>query len=436
MDYVTILRKGSFTDFFKYGRLKIFHAVPMSGKLEAHADDKELFDHTAEGMNPYDYTSEYIQIVFHTDNAIKQFPVEICIESVEAVYALDKTGRDALSLSFDHRIDIRVSPWESYFIEHHIDQLVEQSKRGARNLWRIFDFDDKDLGHCEEIISNDIVREAISSLYWNEKPVGDLSPWVYLLRYERHDPYPKNMLGYFYDMIGVVMTWKSLGSADHFSVSETAAGGILQSTWEKIHNQYPRAKNDQLSTLASSIKDEKIAAAVKDETKVDFHLIAPFFLCLKDLYTSDEDRKDQEGVGKQISSYGLEGKVATYLLGVTLGYDRTYDLLYDKIKLPFFKENNTSRERSGSATDIKPEQRVQRQSLGLEDDREEEEEEAKAHWFRNIKSHKIEKMAPDIVRKGWEPVKRFTKENENYIEDEGYNFEEERRKQQEWNERR
>lgn len=430
MEYVTILRKGSFTDFFKYGRLKIYYAVPMDGNLEAHADDKKLFDRTAEGMNPYDYTSEYLQIVFHTDNAIEQFPIEIYIECVDAVYALDKTGRDALSLSFDHRIDIRVSPWETCFMEHHIDQFVEQSKRGARNLWRIFDFDDKDLERCEEIISTDIIREAISSLYKSKKPVGDLSPWVYLLRYERHDPYPKDMLGYFYDMIGVVMTWKSQGSADHFRVSETAAGGILQSTWEKIRHPYSRAKNDQLSTLASSIKDEKIATTVKDETKVDFHLIAPFFLCLKDLYTSDEDRKDQEGVGKQISSYGLEGKVATYLLGVTLGYDRTYDLLYDKIKLPFFKENSIPRERSGSATGIKPEQRVQRQSLGLEDDREEE---AK-YWFRNIKSHEIEKMAPGTVDKGWKPVQKFTKENKtDIIIRRKLNFEEERRKQQEWN---
>lgn len=433
MEYVTILRKGSFTDFFKYGRLKIYYAVPMDGNLEAHADDKKLFDRTAEGMNPYDYTSEYLQIVFHTDNAIEQFPIEIYIECVDAVYALDKTGRDALSLSFDHRIDIRVSPWETCFMEHHIDQFVEQSKRGARNLWRIFDFDDKDLERCEEIISTDIIREAISSLYKSKKPVGDLSPWVYLLRYERHDPYPKDMLGYFYDMIGVVMTWKSQGSADHFRVSETAAGGILQSTWEKIRHPYSRAKNDQLSTLASSIKDEKIATTVKDETKVDFHLIAPFFLCLKDLYTSDEDRKDQEGVGKQISSYGLEGKVATYLLGVTLGYDRTYDLLYDKIKLPFFKEKSISRERSGSTTGIKPEQRVQPLSLGLEDDREEE---AKTYWFRNIQSRRIEKMAPDIVDKGWEPVKKFTKENKNDIIVRGLNFEQERRKQQEWNKRR
>ena len=182
--------------------------------------------------------------------------------------------------------------------------------------------------------------------------------------------------------------------------------------------------------MASSIKDEKIATTVKDETKVDFHLIAPFFLCLKDLYTSDEDRKDQEGVGKQISSYGLEGKVATYLLGVTLGYDRTYDLLYDKIKLPFFKENSIPRERSGSATGIKPEQRVQRQSLGLEDDREEE---AK-YWFRNIKSHEIEKMAPGTVDKGWKPVQKFTKENKtDIIIRRKLNFEEERRKQQEWN---
>ncbi|WP_297127663.1 hypothetical protein [uncultured Porphyromonas sp.] len=433
MDYVTILRKGSFTDFFKYGRLKIFHAVPMSGKLEAHADDKELFDHTAEGMNPYDYTSEYILIVFHTDDAIEQFPIEICIESVETVYALDETGRNALSLSFDHRIDIRVSPWETFFEEHHIDQLVEQSKRGARNLWRIFDFDDKDLGHCEKIISTDIIREAISSLYRSKKPVGDLSPWVYLLRYERHDPYPKNMLGYFYDMIGVVMTWKYQGRVDNnFGVSETVAGGILKSTWETISHPYSRVKNDQLSTLASRIKDEKIAAAAKDTTGVDFHLIAPFFLCLKDLYASDEDRKDQEKMGKQISSYGLEGKVATYLLGVTLGYDRTYDLLYDKIKLPFFKENNTSRERSGSATDIKPEQRVQRQSLGLEDDR----EEAK-YWFRNIKSHEIEKMAPGTVDKGWKPVQKFTKENKtDIIIRRKLNFEEERHKQQEWNKRR
>lgn len=429
MEYVTILRKGSFTDFFKYGRLKIFYAVPMSGTLKAHADDRELFDRTVEGMNPYDYTSEYILIVFRTDNAIEQFPIEICIESVETVYALDETGRNALSLSFDHRIDIRVSPWETYFIEHHIDQLVEQSKQGARNLWRIFGFNDKDLRRCEEIIGTDIVREAISSLYRGKKPVGDLSPWVYLLRYERHDPYPKDMLGYFYDMIGVVMTWKSQGRADNFGVSETAAGRILKSNWEKISHPYPRVKNDQLSTLASSIKDEKIAAIAKDTTGVDFHLIAPFFLCLKDIYASDEDRMDQEKMGKQISSYGLEGKVATYLLGVTLGYDRTYDLLYDKIKLPFFKENSIPRERSGSATSIKPEQRVQRQSLGLEEGK----EEAEAYWFRIIQSRKIMKMTPDTADTGWEPVQKFTKKNKTDIIERGLNFEEERRKQQEWN---
>lgn len=42
--------------------------------------------------------------------------------------------------------------------------------------------------------------------------------------------------------------------------------------------------------------------------------------------------------------FGLECSVAVYLLGLTLGYDKTYDAYYDFVKLPIFELRTENQE--------------------------------------------------------------------------------------------
>lgn len=62
--------------------------------------------------------------------------------------------------------------------------------------------------------------------------------------------------------------------------------------------------------------------------------------------------KDKFGSGFSIDfktinyakTFGFECSVAVYLLGLTLGYDKTYDAYYDFVKLPIFELRTENQE--------------------------------------------------------------------------------------------
>lgn len=142
-DYLAIVRKIDFIDLFKYGQLSISFAIPFDGDISAHADDIKLFDSLTSRMNIYEYSFEYLIIHFKANDYYNHF-VPLDIRNVLALYTFDLEARKEMSISFDPRIQLHVSPWADKFDELQRNLSIKQSLRGIDNLWTIFDLPNED----------------------------------------------------------------------------------------------------------------------------------------------------------------------------------------------------------------------------------------------------------------------------------------------------
>ena len=323
MDYLAIIRKADFVDLLKYGKLNVYSAINFDGNIKAHANDDDLFEKLTKSMNLFEYSFEYMVIHFVSDNG-NEYSYLINIEDVRGLYTFDEEAQKEMNVSLDSRIRLHVSPWGEKFKALHNNQLMSQSKRGIDNLWAIFDLSETDRKMCESIITDDIVSEVFDELFLYKRPAGEQSIWTYLLRYERHSFYPKNTKGYFCDYIHVACNWMAKKEMQNDVAIETALYNLIKES--------PATDFKQLSQIAIN---SNLPSRTDEVAKCQFAVAAPLFLLMKDKFCSgfSIDFKTIDYAKK----FGFESSIAVYLLGLTLGYDKTYDAYYDFVKLPIFE---------------------------------------------------------------------------------------------------
>lgn len=330
-DYLAIIRKLDFVDLFKYGQFGINYAVVFDGHFDHHADDDELFNRLTSRMNMYEYSFEYLIIHFKSaeeDNA--QYKL-IDIRNVQGVYTFDAEAQKEMSISFDNRIQLHVSPWSEKFEKLQQELNIKQSTRGVYNLWDIFGLAEEDRRKCEELITSDTIQEVFRELYAYERPFGNQSIWTYLLRYERHSFYPKGMLGYFCDFVHVFCNYKE---------QKELSGEVAETT--QLYQQLLACKNPQFAPLYEIVNASPLSKMTEEAFGCRFAVAAPLFLYLKAEFADGmEHIPDEKIVSYAKKIGGFEYSIAVYLLGLTLGYDKTYDAFYEATNLPFFKKINT-----------------------------------------------------------------------------------------------
>ena len=322
MDYLAIIRKADFVDLFKYGKLNVYSAIDFDGNIKAHANDDDLFEKLTKSMNLFEYSFEYMVIHFVSDNG-NEYPYPINIEDVRGLYTFDEEAKKEMNVSFDSRIRLHVSPWSEKFKTLHNNRLISQSKRGIDNLWAIFDLSETDRKKCESIITDNIVSEVFDELFSYKRPAGEQSIWTYLLRYERHSFYSKNTKGYFCDYIHVACNWLKKMELQE-DVAETTG----------LYSQIINCSKEDFASLSNIAVSSNLSSLTDEDAGCKFAIAAPLFLFMKDKF-SDGFRIDSKFIN-YAKKFELECSVAVYLLGLTLGYDRTYDAYYDFIKLPIF----------------------------------------------------------------------------------------------------
>ena len=338
MDFLAIIRKADFIDLFKYGKLNVYSAINFDGNIMAHANDDDLFERLTRDMNLFEYSFEYIVIHFISDNR-NGHPYPVSIENVRGLYTFDEEAQKEMNVSFDPRIRLHVSPWSEKFKALHNKQLILQSKRGIDNLWRIFGLSETDRKKCESIITNDIISEVFNELFSYKRPIGEQSIWTYLLRYERHSFYPKNTKGYFCDYIHVACNWMEKNEIQKDVAFETALYNLIKES--------PETNFEPLSQIA---KNSNLPSRTDKVAKCEFAVAAPLFLLLKDRFSSGF-YIDPKTI-KYAKNFKFECSVAVYLLGLTLGYDKTYDAYYDSIKLSIFEEQQQAINETGEQGEL------------------------------------------------------------------------------------
>lgn len=327
-NYLAIIRKLDFVDLFKYGQFNISNAVQFEGDLSDHASDDELFDVLTSKMNMFQYSFEYLIVHFMAKDNINQC-ITIDIRNVIGLYTFDEEAKKEMSISFDPRIQLHVSPWADKFEKLQQKLSMKQSLRGVDNLWAIFDLPEEDRIRCEQIIKADDVQEVFRELYAHERPSGNKSIWIYLLRYERHSFYPPEMLGFFCDFMHVYC---------NFLKNEELNGEVVEST--DLYQQLMACNNPQFAPLLQIVNASRLPQLTEQVSGCRFAIVAPLFLFLKSRFAEGMDHKPDDKIISYAKNVGeFECSVAVYLLGIALGYDKTYDAFYETSELAFFKQS-------------------------------------------------------------------------------------------------
>jgi len=335
-NYLSVIRKSDFVDLFKFGWLNVGWAVPFDGDINAHQDD-DLFDKLTSKMNMFDYSFEYLAIHFTGD-----CPTKIDVKDVQGIHAFDADAKREMELSFDPRIQMHVSPWADKISNLRKVQLIKQSLRGVDNLWAIFSLPVEDKEKCEAFITKEVIEEVFAELFDNRHPSGDLPLWVYLIRYERHSFYPKSMKGYFCDCIHAVCNWMK---------KEEIVEDVAEST--EVYHALMSCERDEFAPLSKIVCNTALGTKTAEATKCKFVNAATLFLFLKEKYTDGLNHVEWDIIEYAKNVGGFEFSLASYMLGLTLGYDKTYDAYYDTVRLPIFKPIGNGIEENGKGDNIK-----------------------------------------------------------------------------------
>lgn len=95
--------------------------------------------------------------------------------------------------------------------------------------------------------------------------------------------------------------------------------------------------SDKFSDLQNSIADSGLKNKV-DEIAPLYHDTAPLFLYLKSRCAEGFDRRLLKDEVKKTLVNEPYKRLALYLLGLTLGYDKVYDAYYDELPLSIFSD--------------------------------------------------------------------------------------------------
>lgn len=348
-NYLALIRKADFTDLFKYGRLHINNDMKtdFSCSVEELPSHPEVFHHLTHFANSFDSAFAYL-IIHYVKASSNGLANDVNIEEVQNIYPLDFESKEAFAMSFDERIRIENPIWPESVWSLQKQQQFSDCLKGAANLREILGFKDSDY-KCKEIISDDIVREVVNELYDDIRPSGNLSIWVYLLRYERHSFYPQNVLGCFMDMANVVCNRQQKQEVDESSVMQTNIYRFLTELRKNEKHKIGDIHDKIIDSPELKIFLEKTR---EYEPQVDFTIVATLFFYLKYTYKEDFHYKEKDVIsissGKE--KFGFEFELAAYLLGIIKGHLHTYDCMYDMLPLPIFKKASNAQSLSGSHT--------------------------------------------------------------------------------------
>ena len=152
------------------------------------------------------------------------------------------------------------------------------------------------------------------------------------MRYERHSFYPKESLGYFMDIVHIIVNFMSKKEVEDYIVESTDIYKILATYEGKGLKSNDILRLLKRNEMASGFLT-KIASFVPE---VDFILVAVNYLKMRDLY-KDEFTYDEKFISACKVSFGENFTIASYMIGIALGHNKTYACLYESLPLAIYR---------------------------------------------------------------------------------------------------
>lgn len=330
-NYLALIRRADFIDFFKFGffYLNSEKVVEFDCPISELSKRDDIYDALFERINSFESSFAYLIINFTKANDADD-PSVVTITEVKHIFPLDHEAKREYESSFDEHVKIDNPIWPDAISLIKKKQLYQSSMQGVRNIFNIFKLEGVE--KCKELMSEDMVEEMLSNVYDDIRPSGNVSLWVYLMRYERHSFYPKDSLGYFMDIVHIIVNFMSKKEVEDYIVESTDIYKILATYEGKGYMSNEILHLLRQNEMASGFLT-KIASFVPD---VDFILVAVSYLKMRDLY-KDEFTYDEKFISACKTSLGESFTVASYMIGIALGHNKTYACLYESLPLAIYK---------------------------------------------------------------------------------------------------
>lgn len=343
MAYISLLKREDFNSLYRYGRIYVnpLNSLYLANNIEDYKNDSSVLSELFKERDDFEVSFEYLVIVYVLD--IEDVKSLIRIENVLGIYALDEQSVNSLSVRLDSKIVINPPIWPNSMNAIIKARIEESCKRGIDNVWKIFNLDEADKRECSDVITTSFLKEFVHELYNDEQPFGEKSIWVYLLRYQRHEMYPQNDLGYFLDTVHVFTNW-------HFKDSNQMKTEITDVYNKLMQIEGRRSYSDIISYMENT---PEIASFIERAGMDGFYRVAPLYLKLLDPFREGGIDLSLNVGGipfcqqiENLKKYGFDFCLAAYLLGIILGYEKTSDALYDTLQLNIFKNLELAEEES------------------------------------------------------------------------------------------
>lgn len=322
--YLILLRKDDIIDFFRYGKWKVFSpSIKFDEPVEQLPHNKKLMDKLFKQANPFGYSIEYFLVHLRCPK-ISQIEIDDIID----IFPLDKDSK-RIGLSLSPEIRLGEPIFEDSYTNFQIANEIEDAKKGIDNIFAIFG-----LLPPKKFINKSDLEKIVRDSYINAPIDGKNCIWYYLLRYDRHQSYPKDNRGFALDAIHAFLNYEKCKDMD-VSIIYSKIGGIIMNQETTINYM----------NIISLIEKQKEFLKRCEKAYKGYYRIAPLFLTLKNALLAGV-RNENKYFGMDLPTFVRVMKdkydnedlaKALYLIGIVLGRENTYQYIYKKNKPEILK---------------------------------------------------------------------------------------------------
>lgn len=337
-NYLAIISRNDYNLLFRYGYFRVNGdmVIPFDCSSEELPTRVDIADKLFEDANPF-AQMDSIMVLHYSKNEAEKIHFDIInIDDVEHIYPLTVDAQRSFESSFDHRVRIDTPLWGQAAMNLRKRQKLTDMKMGIHNLSKIFGLEQQ-IQASLHLVDEASLHSVAKLLVEGGRPSEDDSLWTYLLMYERHDTFPKDVVkSNFLDVITVVSSF--LMKEQVFAYDSDVCNRPVFLFVESLDN---------------SMKFKDIIAAVQQSEdcmgflnkvnelcpEIDFIKVAVLFLRYKEHFINGF-KVDNYVTTNPYEKYGNGFEISVMLLGAYFGHEKTADCFYEHLPLKILKDKS------------------------------------------------------------------------------------------------